>query len=159
VQVTVELSPRQLAGVTLHLKILGGLLGDEQEILLDGQVRKNSQASGAQRYAPRCGKAAHPVVNAHVALAVAGPDFQTTEGAQIRLDNHLALNYDSVSAGGAFLIKRRDATVAHNHRTIHPCSSGQRTRRRRRAGRHVDMLVGCCCCGGGGGGGSGGGAV
>lgn len=40
--------------------------------------------------------AAHPVVNAHVALAVAGPDFQTTEGAQIRLDNHLALNYDSV---------------------------------------------------------------
>ncbi len=33
VQVAVELSPRQLAGITLHLKILGSLLGDKQEIL------------------------------------------------------------------------------------------------------------------------------
>jgi hypothetical protein len=35
-QVAVELSPRQLAGVALHLEVFGSLLGDEQEVLNEG---------------------------------------------------------------------------------------------------------------------------
>ena len=57
--------------------------------------------------------AAHPVVNAHVALTVAGPDFQTTEGAQIRLDNHLALNYDSVVMLDQFALKSAHLQQSH----------------------------------------------
>jgi hypothetical protein len=36
-QVAVELSPRQLAGVALHLEVLGSLLGDKQEVLKESR--------------------------------------------------------------------------------------------------------------------------
>ena len=48
-QVAVELGPRQLAGVTLHLKILGCLLGDEQEVLIDGKGREMRRVQKASR--------------------------------------------------------------------------------------------------------------
>ena len=47
VQVAVEHGPRQLAGVALHLKILGTLLGDKQEVLVD--ARKVAHA-GQNKY-------------------------------------------------------------------------------------------------------------
>ena len=80
--------------------------------------------------------AAHPVVNAHVALTVAGPDFQTTEGAQIRLDNHLALNYDSVINQHQFALKSAHLQQSHAARAlaIHATSLPRRCRRLQRVG-------------------------
>ena len=40
-QVAVEHGPRQLAGVALHLEVLGRLLGDEQEVL---KTRRGNEA-------------------------------------------------------------------------------------------------------------------
>ena len=78
--------------------------------------------------------AAHPVVNAHIALTVAGPDFQTTEGAQIRLDNHLALNYDSVILQHQFTLKsaHRQQSHAASALAIHATSRRRCCRRLQR---------------------------